>query len=309
MINFGNKPLIRSIALLSLGIVIGWLARKIAVNDDPELNGNASQVAPKASIVAKAAPAVSSSRSANDGIRGDEIVERLRALAWMRSNMQGKVSVQVVAYNGKLNGDSIKILGLTEGEVSVLNQQLKEAKSRLDQASINAATTNMDSENGRFTVHVPAMPTEGGQIRDQLLQSFSGILGQERYGAMIALTGESLDGAFQQFGLADTTYELSLAPTVQMNGEPVYEIKQSNRYPGNNSSTSNSTGKDRRSGEMGSETAALRQPPGHLDRREGTRHGRSHVTAPHHQRGCELPSAIERSSAGTREAIPQRSRH
>jgi hypothetical protein len=30
-------------------------------------------VAPKASIVAKAAPAVSSSRSANDGIRGDEI--------------------------------------------------------------------------------------------------------------------------------------------------------------------------------------------------------------------------------------------
>jgi hypothetical protein len=224
MINFGNKPLIRSIALLSLGIVIGWLARKIAVNDDPELNGNASQVAPKASIVAKAAPAVSSSRSANDGIRGDEIVERLRALAWMRTNMQGKVSVQVVAYNGKLNGDFIKILGLTEGEVSVLNQQLKEAKSRLDQASINAATTNMDSENGRFTVHVPAMPTEGGQIRDQLLQSFSGILGQERYGAMIALTGESLDGAFQQFGLADTTYELSLAPTVQMNLNSAVEV-------------------------------------------------------------------------------------
>jgi hypothetical protein len=158
----------------------------------------------------------------------------------MRKNVQGRINLQVVT-SRRLDPEFIKLFGITDAEAATLNERLAETKSRLDQLSIDAATSRLDSENNRFIVHVPPLPAEGGQVRDQLLQSFADVLGPERFDAMNALAGQAFDGAFSQFGLADTTYEINLAPTTSDDGQSIYQIKETNTFPENSYSTGNST--------------------------------------------------------------------
>lgn len=147
----------------------------------------------------------------------------------------------MVISGNRLDEQFIKTFDLTESETTILNDQLTRAKSNLEQISIAAATCKLDSEKNLFSVHIPPLPTEGGQIRDQLIQSFAEVLGPERYQDMIALVGQGFDSSFREFGLGDTTYEINLVPSLQNGVQAVYAVKENTLYPGGGTSVGNST--------------------------------------------------------------------
>jgi hypothetical protein len=235
------KGPLRSIALLGLGIAIGWWAHEMKSAEESKRMSHATTTEGKPKLETRFVRSDSPTGKKHESKDSkDPMIERLRALAWMKDNLHGNGFPPILSVN-RLNDQFIKVFGLTDSEVGILNDKLTQAKNSLDQISIAAATSQLDSANIKFNVHVPPLPAEGGQIRDQLMQSFADVLGQERYQDMVALGGQAFDGAFHQFALTDTNYEINLVPTTQPGGETVYAVKEILIYPEGSISTGSST--------------------------------------------------------------------
>jgi hypothetical protein len=81
---------------------------------------------------------------------------------------------------------------------------------------------------------------QGGVIYEQLLQTFEGVLGPDRFQSFNALSGETFDNGFGSFGLWSSRYEVSVSAPATVNRAAVYRINMTSTGP-NGSSNGNLT--------------------------------------------------------------------
>ena len=164
------------------------------------------------------------------------VTERLTTVRWLQSN---GLFVSLPIFNGDRVSPQFSLLyGLTPAETVQLNQASLQTRQRLDELTRQHAQLNPGSTNEKLIVTVPAFPAEGGQAFNDLVATFSTVLGTDRYATFNAISGDSLEHYFGDFGMENSRYEVTLVKT---NGKESYAIQRSfTMGDGNGSGTSGS---------------------------------------------------------------------
>ena len=149
-------------------------------------------------------------------------------------NQERMANVLVTAViNGKVSSGFTRLFDLTEGEVEQLNAALQVTRARVDEALPPAQRVRV--ENGYVVIELPAF-SAGDDIREQLLDEFSAILGDARYAALEATKGlESIDRAFEGFGSSARQITISRVPEGRPGG-PGFRLMDGRVTPGGSSS-------------------------------------------------------------------------
>jgi hypothetical protein len=213
---------------LVLGFCLGWFLRPMTKFASPA----ASESAPTGSHLPTLNAAPSQAASApppNSGpIKdpGDAYHNRIETLRWLRQS-GAPVRIQAFARNG-FSPALFKILGLSPTETTRLNDAALEATRRIEDARQPRISSSTSEDGKMLTVDVPAIdPATSREIYDRLLGTLKSTLGPERSEVFNELTGESFESGFDQFGLNNIRYELTLNPTYPATGAPaLFEYKR-----------------------------------------------------------------------------------
>lgn len=134
----------------------------------------------------------------------------LQSLATLRDLHPTAVKIALMTRRDRIEESFAQLLGLSPTQVIEMNAALAHARNRLNGlAARNAVVTT--SPNGTVIVSVP--PFEGGaEVYDELMDSFSSVIGTERNESFKRLFGDQFSVAFQNFGAERRT--LTIAETL-----------------------------------------------------------------------------------------------
>lgn len=155
--------------------------------------------------------------------------ETLRALAELTKRNLVNVDMTFVSPSGKLDPAFAELFGLTAGERIALQQSVDHARERLAEAEQANATVTRDAQ-GNVVVAVKAFAEAGGAAYDEMMKTFAGTLGTERYAAFNALGASRVESALGSFGAVDRTVTFSMDP-----GRPEgrrYEVRDNHKMAG-----------------------------------------------------------------------------
>lgn len=221
---------------LVVGFASGWLGRSMSlasrahVPDSTESERDLSK--PAASTSAYGIGSSKESKGPGDPAkaRRNLLITRLSSLVWEGKHRQ-PIFVRVFDHDG-LDSAFAGAYDLSPNEVAVLNEAIKAAKNRLDAVAIETAKFQLSADGTRIIVEIPPAVDQGGVIYDQLLQTFSSVLGPDRFQRFSVLSGTPFDTGFDSFGLSNTRYELFESDQKTNAGDSVYKISISTTSPG-----------------------------------------------------------------------------
>src|SRR5687768_14360976 len=116
-----------------------------------------------------------------------------RALANLKTQKIAQSRLTVVSRSGQLNDTFVRLFNLAPSERESLQLAINHATEKLAAFEAVNATVSRD-EKGIVIIAVKPFPSAGGGVYDELMKTFSGTLGQERYGAFVALGAEQVEG-------------------------------------------------------------------------------------------------------------------
>jgi hypothetical protein len=134
-----------------------------------------------------------------------------RALANMKAQNIAQPRVTVVSRNGQLNDTFVALFDLEPSDRESLQLAINRSTEKLAALEAQNATVSRD-EKGIVTIAVKAFPGPGGVVYDELMKSFYDTLGQERYGAFLALGALQVEVALAMFGAQDRILRVSFDP-------------------------------------------------------------------------------------------------
>ena len=175
-----------------------------------------------------------------------ETLHRLAVLTWFKGlDHRSRVLLRIAPIdpNSELSRGFVGAFGLSASEAAALQAAVRRANGRVNSLLAAAAKVRVEADNSRAWVELPAMPTEGGQIYDELLQTFKTTLGPERLPYFEEFAAESFESAFRTFGAKQSTYEV--VRSRDGGGRTVFSVKESFTLPnhhGTNTSTADSEG-------------------------------------------------------------------
>jgi hypothetical protein len=208
---------------LILGFCLGWFLRPGAKHAAPASSvpapiGSLSPATGTTPSSAASAPLPTSSSVKDPGVASQNRIETLR---WLRRS-GAPVHIHAFARNG-FSPALVKILGLSPAESTRLNDAAIDAQQRIDDARQARVSTSTSEDGQMLTVDVPAIDAATSrEIYDRLLGTLKSTLGPERSELFNELTGESFESGFDQFGLNNIRYELTLNPTYPETGAPAH---------------------------------------------------------------------------------------
>ena len=221
------------VVCLGIGAVAGW---RLKPGDLPPLTPPSNRspsnevpaVAPDLSLTPRAAAAKipeppSSPGSFQSG--NPSFTERLAMLRWLKAN---GIFFTTPIFKGdhEISPEMALFYGLTPQETEQLVRASQQTKKRLDELYQKHVQLEATSDSEMLIATVPPFPDEGGKVYNDLLASFSSVLGQERYAVFNDISGDQLENAFENFGTARTRYEVTLQPT-EADGKSYYNIARS----------------------------------------------------------------------------------
>ncbi len=136
------------------------------------------------------------------------------SLQRLRKDLVGQVPP--VSKNGqRLTKGFIELFGLSGGEQQAMQAALDKARARL--AELTRANTKVSLQpDGSAVIEVRPFPADGGKAYDELMTSFSQILGTERNAEFTALGGPTeMENAFHDFGTGQATITASWTPSTK----------------------------------------------------------------------------------------------
>jgi hypothetical protein len=226
---------------VALGFAVGWYLHQPQHSSrlappEPSHSAVTAEVQPKPTVVQ---PKVE--QSIDDAWKdAPPLNERLATLRWLKKTGLF-VPVQIFTPEG-ISPQFALLYGLTQAEQTQLSLAFKQAKQRLEELSSQRAQVDPTTTAEKLIVSVPAFPTEGGRIYNDLLANFASVMGADRYPVFNETSGNLLENSLEGIGLATNRYEVTLGETT-LNDQPTYDIKRSFLYPsesGSSSGTSNS---------------------------------------------------------------------
>jgi hypothetical protein len=134
-----------------------------------------------------------------------------RALANLKTQQIAQSRLTVVSRGGQLNDTFVTLFDLAPAERESLQLAVNRATEKLAALEAQNATVSRD-EKGIVTIAVKPFPGPGGGVYDELMKSFTAALGQERYGAFVALGAEQVEGALANFGAQERILRISYDP-------------------------------------------------------------------------------------------------
>lgn len=140
-----------------------------------------------------------------------ETLRRLEVLKWFNQRDQRfrrPLRVDVFDTMAELSRGFVSAFGLSAEEAASLQEAVRNANERMSTQLAASATVRVDADNSRVWVELPAMPTEGGRIHDELLRTFEGMLGPDRLPYFNEMAADSFEGVFRTFGVRQSTFEV-----------------------------------------------------------------------------------------------------
>ena len=173
--------------------------------------------------------------------------ERMATLRWLKEKGLF-VPVEIFSPEG-ISPRFAALYGLTPTEQTQLSFAFRQAKQHMEELSSQRAQPDPATNGEKLIVNVPAFPTEGGQIYNDLLANFTSVLGADRYALFNETAGNLLENSLDGIGLATNRYEVTLGKTAA-GDQPIYEIKRSFTYPNDNGASSGWSGSTLRSSDV-----------------------------------------------------------
>jgi hypothetical protein len=155
----------------------------------------------------------------------DPVLARLETIAWLKQN--GILPYVVIFNSDSLHPLFARMFGLSPAETDQLSTAIKSAKRNLDDIAMKAATAKTAPDGSTVVVTVEGSSVEGGAVYAKLLNTFTNVLGPERYAQFSALAGETFERGFDRFGLNTVKYEITVEPAESNHPGPIYLIKSS----------------------------------------------------------------------------------
>jgi hypothetical protein len=130
---------------------------------------------------------------------------RLMADLQRRGLMRGALTV--IEVEGKFQPSWAEIFALTPSEVDRLNRSIAVARQKIGDYEVANATVRTD-DKGNIVITVQPF-IEGAAIYDELVRTFSEVLGPDRYAAFAALGLKDLEDRLNLLGVGKRTLTLS----------------------------------------------------------------------------------------------------
>ncbi|RFC41879.1 MAG: hypothetical protein DUW69_002519 [Verrucomicrobia bacterium] len=239
-----SKPALIWVICLGLGFAGGWLSRGTSFAPATSETSRADSLRVVAQPVAimispPSGPAKDLSEPADSAAaQRSQVVSDLNTLVGERKRGL-YIAIPVFGADG-LEPTFAKVYGLSPEEISALNEAIKATKGKFTALAIQTAKAELSADGSRLVVEVPSVTDQGGGIYDQLLQSFEGVLGPDRFQSFNALSGAIFDTGFGSFGIWNTRYEVSVATPKTATWDATYRITMNSTGP-NGSSNGNFT--------------------------------------------------------------------
>jgi RNA polymerase sigma factor (sigma-70 family) len=185
----------------------------------------------------RAVPRASRTAVNASGSETKSSLDELRLIAALQEKKLVRSSITFVGQGGSLEPAFVELFALTPAEQTALRQAIDNACERLRELE-QPNTTVTRSEKGDVVVTTKPFPKAGGQLYDELVNSFAHVLGPERYAAYATLGAAQVENALGGFGAVERVVTFSYDP----NAKSPYSMREDRSSPGSHSNSSSSFG-------------------------------------------------------------------
>lgn len=166
--------------------------------------------------------------------------------------------VPFVVYPGIILPKFAELFMLSPAQMDSMQQAWDKARARIDGLVLAHASAHT-TPDGKIVIEVPPFDG-GGPIYDEMMDTFTSLLGKERNEAFLQLVGSQVGDELSQFGAERRT--ITLTPAGERNGKPTYDMVDQRKYanPAAASlptSTATTTGPVVRGGGRGGQTSTM----------------------------------------------------
>jgi len=154
-------------------------------------------------------------------------LQRLNVLSEaQKSGLILNARVPFFTYSGKLTPKFAELFMLSPAEVDSMQQAWDKARDRIDGLALANASAQT-TPDGKVVIEVKPFDG-GGPVYDEMMDTFTSLLGKERIEAFLQLVGGQVGEELSQFGAELRT--VTLTPAGEKNGMPTYDLVDQRKF-------------------------------------------------------------------------------